>query len=325
MKEQNVITVNDKVKDTFFKTVYASEKRRKSLASYLLSLDAEQVEIKNVKPVIFGNKENDLAFLCDDVFYCMMEEQSSMCINMPYRILEYITTALRSMVDSEQALYGSSRVMFPFPKLYVTFVGLEEHETKLPKSVKYDMKLSDSYKTLPDTCVSNIEKDLEVVVHAFDFRMTYRETLEYIEKEILPERFSGYPIDLRDYALFCNSLRYVQRAENEIKYPFPVNIKETNEIFILLKQRGIFVDLLSDREVCNMTAAQFSREDIIKYAGVNEGIEMGVEMGVENGLEALVNTLKSIVGDDFKKIADAVRQNEIYANVSDEEIRKFLK
>ena len=56
----------------------------------------------------------------------MMEEQSSICVNMPYRILEYITAALRSTIETEQALYGKTRVLFPVPKLYVTFVGLEE-------------------------------------------------------------------------------------------------------------------------------------------------------------------------------------------------------
>ena len=178
-EQPQVISINDKVKDTFFKTVYSSQQRRKNLAAFLLGVDVEHADIKNVKPVIFGNKENDLAFLCDDTFYCMMEEQSSICVNMPYRILEYITTALRYTVDMESTLYGHNRVYFPIPKLYVTFVGLEEKQEKLSEVVQYDMRLSDSYKR--EAIIKEDRYDLDVIVHVYDFRMTYAETLEYIE------------------------------------------------------------------------------------------------------------------------------------------------
>ena len=49
--------------------------------------------------------------------------------------------------------------------------------------------------------------------------------------------------------------------------------------------RGIFVDLLSDKEVCDLTVAQFSREDIIRHEGIEQGIERGIEQGIERGIE----------------------------------------
>lgn len=48
----------------------------------------------------------------------------------------------------------------------------------------------------------------------------------------------------------------------------------------LLTDRGIFVDLLSDKEVCDMTMAQFSRDDILIYQGREEGLEEGLEKGL---------------------------------------------
>lgn len=126
MRQKNVqqgirqtMPINRKAKDTFFKKVYESEERRRKLAADLLGLKSERVSAANVRPVLFGNKENDLAFLCGDVFYIMMEEQSSVSPNIPYRMLEYIVAGLRSTVDSEQLLYGRSRVYFPVPKLYL--------------------------------------------------------------------------------------------------------------------------------------------------------------------------------------------------------------
>jgi len=40
------------------------------------------------------------------------------------------------------------------------------------------------------------------------------------------------------------------------------------------------VDLLSDKEVCDMTMAQFSRDDILIYQGLEEGREEGLEEGI---------------------------------------------
>ena len=271
-EEKQVVEINKKAKDTFFKLVYESEERRRLLASYLTGLDINDTKIKNVKPVLFGNKENDLAFLCNDTIYFMMEEQSSICKNIPYRLLEYITTGLRTMVSSEDSLYGSTRIMFPLPKLYVANVGLERSKDKLPENVLYDMKLSDSY----TRSNMNIEPDLELIVHSVDMRMTYDETLEYIETEKIPNRIIDIEKNLKDYAILANSLRYVQESlKNNSDYRKPVNISDEASLFILLRDRGVFTDLLSSEEVCNVTAAQFSREDIFRSQGRNQGIDEG--------------------------------------------------
>ena len=69
---------------------------------------------------------------------------------MPYRLLEYITAGLRNMVDAEQRLYGSARVYFLVPKLYMTQVGLKEKQKQTVQCVQYDMRLSESFRN----CVS---------------------------------------------------------------------------------------------------------------------------------------------------------------------------
>lgn len=102
VKGREVLPVNRKAKDTFFKTVYATEKRQRALAAFLLGVEGKKITVANIRPVLFGNKENDLAFECDDVFYLMMENQASVSPNVPYRLLEYMTAGLRSTVDSER-------------------------------------------------------------------------------------------------------------------------------------------------------------------------------------------------------------------------------
>jgi len=39
----------------------------------------------------------------------------------------------------------------------------------------------------------------------------------------------------------------------------------------------------------------------------------------------MVETVKSLVGDDFKKVCEIIKKNKLYENVSEEEIKKFWK
>ncbi len=132
-----------------------------------------------MRPVLFGNKENDFSCVCDDVFYVLTEAQSSTSPNIPYRLLEYAAAGLRAMVDSEQLLYGRSRVYFPIPKLYVLQVGLEAKDDRRPVKVQYDMRLSESYLSANEKYGGRApEPDLDAIVHVYDFRMTLRNCAE---------------------------------------------------------------------------------------------------------------------------------------------------
>ena len=149
---------------------------------FSFGIEGKEIVVSNVRPVLFGNRENDLAFVTNAVFYVMAENQATVCPNVPYRLLEYITSGLRSTVDSEKLLYSRKRVCFPVPKLYMLQTGLESRAEKLPEKVQYDTRLSDSYLAVGEQYKSALtEPDLEAVVHVYDFRMTMKETLEYIE------------------------------------------------------------------------------------------------------------------------------------------------
>jgi len=305
-KIQEVFPVNPKAKDTFFKKVYEKEERQRELAAFLLGITGGKVSTANVRPVLFGNKENDFACLCDDIFYILTEEQSSLSPNIPYRMLEYATAGLRSMVDSEQLLYGRQRVYFPIPKLYMLQVGLETKAGRLRENVQYDLFLRESYLPANEKYGSAApEPDLDATVHVYDFRMTLDEVFVYIGQDILPRRFVPYENDLRNYALVANGITYMQRAGRDSRYRLPANVSTVAEYLELMLDRGIFVDLLSDKEVCDMTMAQFSRDDILIYQGREEGREEGLQEGREEGLE---EGIKAFVLD---KVEDGVAENVI--------------
>lgn len=215
----------------------------------------------------------------------MTEAQASTSPNIPYRLLEYAVAGLRSTVDSERLLYGRARVYFPIPKLYVLQTGLETKTDNLPEKIQYDMRLSESYLSTEEKYgEGRPDPDLDVVVHVYDFRMMLDEVLSYIEQGVLPERFEGYDSNMRNYALVANGITYMQRTENA-GYTVPVNVSTVANFLQLMLDRGIFVDLLSDKEVCDMTMAQFSRDDILIYQGIEEGLEKGREEGLEKGRE----------------------------------------
>ena len=55
----------------------------------------------------------------------------------------------------------------------------------------------------------------------------------------------------------------------------PQNVNDVAEVIKLLTERGILIKEFAKKEVCDMTVAQFSRDDILKYGAREEGREEG--------------------------------------------------
>ena len=96
-------------------------------------------------------------------------------------------------------------------------------------------------------------------------------------------------------------------------YPVPANVATVAEFLKLMLERSIFVDLLTDKEVCDMTMAQFSRDDILLYQGLERGIEQGLERGIQQGLEqglerGIEQGIRSFILD---KVEDGVAEHII--------------
>ena len=81
-------------------------------------------------------------------------------------------------------------------------------------------------------------------------------------------------------------------------------------------------------DMCNLGEGLLERgieEGIEKgiEKGIEQGIAQGIEQGRQEGLQGMIETVKSLVGDDFDRVCEIIRKNDIYANVSDEEIRRY--
>ncbi len=105
-------------------------------------------------------------------------------------------------------------------------------------------------------------------------RMNQEECLRYINDNVLPSRMNCYILsenELLQYAISAACITYLQRAVKSPEiYALPENIKSTEHMIIELMNREMLVNLFSRKEVCDMTMAQFSRDDILRYGGREE-------------------------------------------------------
>lgn len=93
------------------------------------------------------------------------------------------------------------------------------------------------------------------------------------------------------------------------KYQLPSRIQNTADMINVLKEREIFVDLFSNKEVCDMTMAQFSRDDILIYRGREEGRKEERLAMIEKALRK--RTSPQIIADMFDIPEDEVKRVEL--------------
>ena len=276
MTENNTPTLepNRLYRNAFFQKIYEDEERLRDTIEFLSQKEANHVQLANVKPVLLGKRENDLLALLDGIIYYLIEAQSTPNPNMPFRILNYITTALSRLVEAED-LYSKQQVKVIVPKLFTIFTGIVK---EAPKNIVGQQKLSDAY------IVPQEFPDLEVIVHTYQFTMTQEEVMAYLDGNHIPERLKPYGDNsLFWYGMFCNcvELKYRQYAPHQKA----ARVRELTSICQLFQERGIFVDVFNDEEVINMSLLEFSREGELAHYWKHEGIEEGLEQGLEKGLE----------------------------------------
>lgn len=103
--------------------------------------------------------------------------------------------------------------------------------------------------------------------------------------------------------MIANGITYIQRAmksENQEIYMMPKNITTVAAYLELLIERGIFVDLLKNKEVCDMTMAQFSRDDILIHQGREEGEMIGA-IRTYKKLGVTLDDAKRYIMDEFQR------------------------
>ncbi|MBO5288485.1 MAG: Rpn family recombination-promoting nuclease/putative transposase [Spirochaetales bacterium] len=290
---------NRNYKDSVFVDLFAHDVTAKenfiSLYNALhgTNLDAKTTDVQPVmlERVLYMKYYNDVAMLIDGKIVILIEHQSTINQNMPFRFLEYIARIYEKITTKDEK-FGRKLVKLPVPEFYVFYNGKDDYPTE---SV---MKLSDAFIQLDDELKNQLENanyPLEISVKVININVDK-------ENPIL-KRCEA----LKQYSKFIEQVRC--NIENAVPEPFTTAIKEAIK-------KGFLSDYLNRKstEVQNMLLAEYDYDTDIAVQR-KEAFEDGMSQGEH---KKAVETAKK-----FLAMGLSVEQVASGTGLSPEEIEKL--
>ena len=269
---------NRNYKDSVFVDLFAHDITAKenfiSLYNALhdTNLDVKTTDVQPVmlERVLYMKYYNDIAMLIDGKIVILIEHQSTINQNMPFRFLEYIARIYEKITTKDEK-FGRKLVKLPVPEFYVFYNGKDDYPTE---SV---MKLSDAFMQLGDDCglknqLKNTNYPLEISVKVININVD--------KKNLILKRCEA----LKQYSEFIEQVRF--NIENAVSEPF------TNAIKQAIK-KGFLSDYLNRKstEVQNMLLAEYDYDTDIavqRKEAFDDGITQGAyQKAVETARNAL--------------------------------------
>ena len=340
-KSRKHATVNRNYKDTLFRMIFKEPEEHLKLYNAVNGTDYQDprdLQIVTLENAIYMNMKNDLAFIID----CRMnlyEQQASVNPNMPLRDLIYVAKEYQSMI-SRKSLYSARLIKLPTPYFVVFYNGTARQPERK------EMKLSDSYQTP----VEDPALELRVV----QLNIGVGHNRELTEKCPLLMQYSQYVGRVQKYALELPLEEAVEWAVRECiregilseflqknrSEAIAVSIFEYDEE----KELALFREAeheLAKEELRDEVKAEVRREmqDEVRREMQDE-VRKEMQDEVRNevrsevrdevrsevrdeSLKALIATLQEFCTDPAK-IYSAIKKNQIYAELTMDEIRKYL-
>lgn len=264
---------NRKYKDSVFTDLFGSDKygNRNFLELYnALSgsdykLENVKLERKIIEQALYKTFNNDVSWEINGKLIVLVEHQSTINENMPFRCLEYVTRIYEGIVPVRQR-YAEKVYKIPNPDFYVVYVGKKE------QPMEQELRLSDAF----------YKKDgskLELVVKV---------------KNCSDSKFLPIAKDCDILKEYCQFIEIVERTYNK---HFPRrSFKKAIEIAM---EQGILKDYLDrkSREVINMLCAKYDyKMDIAvkKEEAFQDGMEAGITQGEQ---QKAIEDAKTLLAD----------------------------
>ena len=224
---------NRKYKDSVFTDLFGSDKTGKenflalynALSGNVFKLEEVSLERKVIERSLYKTFNNDVSWEINGKLIVLVEHQSTVNENMPFRCLEYVTRIYEGIVPIKER-YAEKVYKIPNPDFYVVYIGKKE----LP--LEQELRLSNAF----------YEKDgskLELVVKVKNCS----------DSKLLP--LAGNCDILKQYCQF------IEIVEQNYSRVFPKrSFKKAIEIAM---EQGILTDYLDRkaREVINMLCAKY--------------------------------------------------------------------
>ena len=135
-----------KYKDSVFTDLFGSDRDGKKnfleLYNALSGSDYKLEEVSLVRKIIdqtlYKTFNNDVSWEINGKLIVLVEHQSTINNNMPFRCLEYVTRIYEGIVPVKQR-YAEKAFKIPNPDFYVVYVGNKEQPPE------YELRLSDAF------------------------------------------------------------------------------------------------------------------------------------------------------------------------------------
>ena len=85
--------------------------------------DESKIEINTLEGNFFSGQKNDVSCSIQDKFLVMVEHQSTVNPNMPFRFLSYVAQLFNNLVKAREKIYRNEEIKFPDPLFYVFYDG----------------------------------------------------------------------------------------------------------------------------------------------------------------------------------------------------------
>ena len=237
------------------------------------NLDAEITEIQPVmlEKVLYMKYYNDVAMLIDNKIVVMIEHQSTINENMPFRFLEYIARIYEKITKPKEK-FERKLVKIPVPEFYVFYNGKEDFPSES------EMKLSDAFIKLDENLDYNSDLKKHIKKHNFPLEICVKVININVDKENpVLNRCEA----LKEYSEFMEQVKF--NIENKIPEALTTAIKQS------IKQ-GFLSDYLSRKstEVENMLLTEYDYDTDIAVQR-QEAYEDGAQ---QKAIETAKNMLK---------------------------------
>lgn len=264
---------NKKYRDSVFRDYFNEPVRLLSLCNAVLGTeyrDAGKLRINTLEGIFFDNQKNDISCTLEDNFLVLIEHQTSVNNNMPFRCLSYVAELLNNLIINKDKLYHKALIKFPHPKFFVLYDG----DVKEP--LQREMRLSEAF--------DGDGLTLELVVTALNINFG------------LPQPLLAKCRYLRDYSTLVGQVKEGIRAGLTRKEAISRAVK-----FCL--DNGLMKGYLEEKskEVFNMLALQWEQDKAIR-ASYEDGRDDGISEGIESVALNLLN-----MGLTVEKIQEATK------------------
>ena len=328
---------NRNYKDSVFVDLFAHDiTAKENFISLYNALHGTNLDVKttDVQPVmleqvLYMKYYNDIAMLIDGKIVILIEHQSTINKNMPFRFLEYIARIYEKITTKDEK-FGRKLVKLPIPEFYVFYNGKDDYPTE---SI---MKLSDAFMQLGDN--DKLKNQLENTNYLLEISVKVININVDKENPILKRCET-----LKEYSEFIEQVR--SNIENDVPEPLTNAIKQTIK-------KGFLSDYLNRKstEVQNMLLAEYDYDTDIAVQrkeafddgvmqgllrgisqGRNEGIAIGEKVGEERGIS--IGLSQGITQGEHKKAVETAKSMKLenmpismiahFSGLSPEEIEKL--